>query len=176
MSGVPANHTEIEPCNLSKSEIARVAASVAEATGFKPGAQIEPVVKQLGGEIKFLDWEDWLNHQKDTIEVRGPRQFTIRLMDVDGPLRHRFTVAHELGHYVLHSLSGKIHPLVVGRSGSDNRAEWEANWFAAAFLMPEKEFRAACHKLHNEPLALAGKFLVSMEAAQVRMKTLRIRA
>jgi IrrE N-terminal-like domain len=157
---------------MSKAQIEAVAAAVAAQTHYKPGSQIEPVVKRLGGTISFLAWKDWLTHDSDTIQVDGPGRFTIRLMGVDGPLRHRFTIAHELGHYVLHSLAGKK-PIIAGRRGS-NRVEWEANWFAAAFLMPTKEFKAAAKSLGASPLALAGRFMVSIEAAEVRMKTLGI--
>lgn len=172
MSALTVTHVEPEPCNLSKREIENIADVVAKETGFKPGDQITPVVRKLGGKIEFLDWEGWHQHQSDTVEIRGPRDFVIRLMGVDGPLRHRFTVAHELGHYVLHSLCGRVFPMVAGRSGSNERVEWEANWFAAAFLMPEQRFRAKWKELGEDTLAMAGHFLVSTEAVEVRKKTL----
>jgi Zn-dependent peptidase ImmA (M78 family) len=130
-------------------------------------------VKRIGGTIEFLPWEGWLKHENDTISVEGPHDFKIRLMGTDGPLRHRFTIAHELGHYFLHSKQGKK-PIQVGRDGSNTRLEWEANWFAAAFLMPEPAFREAAKLWKNDPLGLAGKFLVSVEAVKVRMGTLGI--
>ena len=160
-----------EPCNLTKGQIEEIATKAAKVTGFVPGAEITPIVKKLGGEIEYLDWVGWLQHDHDTIEIDGPEKFTIRLMAVDGPLRHRFTIAHELGHYILHSLSGKKQ-ITAGRKGS-TRVEWEANWFAAAFLMPAKEFRTAMRELGSNALALAGRFLVSLEAAEVRIKTLQ---
>lgn len=148
-----------------------VALSIAKQLGFSPGGELETVVKKLGGRIEFLAWEDWLTHSHDTITIDGPREFTIRLMWSDGPLRHRFTIAHELGHYFLHSQQGKL-PMVAGRDGTNRRVEWEANWFAAAFLMPEPAFRAGADMYGRNPLRLAGQFLVSVEAAKVRLQTL----
>ncbi len=161
------------PCNLRKSDVEKVAENVATRTGFKPGQPVEPIVKKLGGKIEFLSWETWLSHTHDTITVDEPQVFTIRLMGSDGPLRHRFTIAHELGHYFLHSRQGAIQ-IEAGRDGSNKRVEWEANWFAAAFLMPETGFRAAAKLFGADPLRLAGQFLVSVEAAKVRMGTLGI--
>ena len=162
-----------EPCNLPKTEIERIAAAVAKNTGYAVGGDLRAAVEQLGGSVSYLDWQDWFDHAHDTIQVDGPQNFRIRLLSVDGPLRHRFTIAHELGHYVLHSRLGKIR-LEAGRKGS-NRTEWEANWFAAALLMPEAEFRDAVEKFRDRDslaLALSGHFMVSLEAAEVRLKTL----
>lgn len=159
-------------CNLPKGQIERIAREVASRLRFTPGGDIQLVVENLGGNIEYLGWEDWFNHDHDTIEIRGRRDFTIRLLGVDGPLRHHFTIAHELGHYVLHSQFGKIAPMIAGRKGS-TRVEWEANWFAASLLMPETEFRAAVDEGLSD-LALSARFNVSMEAAQVRRKVLKI--
>lgn len=159
-------------CNLPKKQIEDIAVQVGAHVGFQPGGRISEAVHHLGGTIEFLRWEDWLIHESDTIEVRGPREFTIRLLGVDGPLRNHFTIAHELGHFVLHSQLGKIAPMVAGRKGS-NRVEWEANWFAASLLMPELAFRSAVSEGLSD-MQLAARFNVSMEAAQVRRRVLGI--
>ncbi|MCE2564175.1 ImmA/IrrE family metallo-endopeptidase [Komagataeibacter sp. FNDCF1] len=59
-------------------------------------------------------------------------------------------------------------------SGSDDqrRAEWEANWFAAAFLMPETAFRRAYHVSANQAKAI---FKVSLPAIEARARSLKIR-
>lgn len=54
--------------------------------------------------------------------------------------RSVFTKAHELGHYFLkHTLDG--HQLVcsnVGSNSNHNKQEWQADQFAAYFLMPKE--------------------------------------
>jgi IrrE N-terminal-like domain len=161
------------PCNLTKQAIEGIACKVAGMVAFRPGGRIAEAVTKLGGTIRFLRLDEWLEHEADTIVVEGPRKFEIRLLGADGPLRQNFTIAHELGHYILHSRSGSHAPMIAGRKGS-NRVEWEANWFAASLLMPELEFRAVAVKPGMTDLTLAGIFNVSLEAAQLRKKVLRI--
>lgn len=71
--------------------------------------------------------------------------------------RVNFSVAHELGHYYLHSrylLSGKSH-----NSSADYRSkdpmEVEADAFAAAILMPRELFKAEVRKLRREICTLS---------------------
>ena len=170
-----AQYAAPEPCNLSKPTIDEIAGKVAKMVGFRVGDRITEVVTKLGGSISFLRLEEWLEHEADTIVIEGPRKFTIRLLGADGPLRQNFTIAHELGHYILHSRSGAIAPMIAGRKGS-NRVEWEANWFAATLLMPEIEFRNTALQPGMSPLTLAGIFNVSLEAAQLRKKVLHLSA
>jgi hypothetical protein len=163
------------PCNLPKSEIESIATSVARMLRFKIGDDVAEVVSKLGGTLFYLRRDEWLEHDTDTIVIRGPRDFDIRLLGSAGPLRQNFTIAHELGHYILHSRSGKVAPMVAGRKGS-TRVEWEANWFAASLLMPEKEFKMWALKPEVRDLTLSGVFGVSLEAVQVRKQALDISA
>ena len=165
------NYLIPEPCNLPKPTIEKIAGQVSERVGFRPGGQIADVVTRLGGRITFMRLEEWLEHDADTIVIEAPRNFTIRLLGADGPLRQNFTIAHELGHYILHSRSGSLAPMIAGRKGS-NRVEWEANWFAASLLMPKDEFSKAALQSGMSDLTLAGIFNVSLEAAQLRKKVL----
>lgn len=63
-------------------------------------------------------------------------------------LRRRFTIAHELGHWICHYLEGKrleevyCRPVDVSEA-ADRDLEREANVFAAELLMPEASVRAA---------------------------------
>ena len=170
-----AQYAAPEPCNLSKLTIDEIAGKVAKMVGFCPGGSISEIVRKLGGTIAFMRLEEWLQHEADTIIIEGPRKFTIRLLGADGPLRQNFTIAHELGHYILHSRSGSLAPMIAGRKGS-NRVEWEANWFAASLLMPEDAFRKTAHQHGMTDLTLAGIFNVSLEAARLRKKVLHIGA
>lgn len=95
--------------------------------------------------------------------------------------RDRFTIAHELGHYFLHfPLVRKKFPgasMVATRwvdetDTDQRRAEWEANWFAAAFLMPNDLFKADADLSSNDIQYLSLKYGVSMHAAQIRLATL----
>ncbi len=60
----------------------------------------------------------------------------------------------------------------TNRKGS-NRLEWEANWFAASFLMPESEFRQMVSD-ESSNAHIARHFRVSESAVEVRRKSLNI--
>ncbi len=101
--------------------------------------------------------------------------------------RQRFTIAHEIGHFVLHRNR-------LGRGTNDSRryavtaeapyyndridtaAETEANRFATALLMPEDRVVDVCRIFRcNEPEPVARLFQVSPHAMTVRMAHLRQR-
>jgi len=102
-------------------------------------------------------------------------------------VRQRFTIAHEVGHYVLHVKSSSQTRLFIDRyvafrdeessEGSD-REEVEANAFGAALLMPESLLREEIRK-HDLDLdddddlaALAKQFNVSTSAMSYRLVNL----
>ncbi len=65
----------------------------------------------------------------------------------ESPGRRRFTLAHELGHWVCQCLEGRSAPVYcrsedVGQD-ADRQLEREANVFAAELLMPEGAVRSA---------------------------------
>ena len=67
----------------------------------------------------------------------------------EAPVRQRFTIAHELGHWICQCLEGSSasSPSTAGprtsMSETARLAEREANVFAAELLMPEEQVRAA---------------------------------
>jgi Predicted Zn peptidase len=60
--------------------------------------------------------------------------------------RKRFTIAHEIGHFVLHSREGleKNDTTASFTVWNDANEEAEANFFAAELLMPEFLFKPRC--------------------------------
>lgn len=166
-----------EALGLVRGDVSVMAESAARQLDYKPGDSLEPVVDQLGGQIVYSDETDELANS-GSIRI-APGSFLISLPLDSGPLRDRFTIAHELGHYFLHYLyPNQVHDagithLRAMRYGSD-QAEWEANWFAAAFLMPSDAFKAEYEHLSGDLLAVADHFRVSQQAAYVRAKSLRL--
>lgn len=63
--------------------------------------------------------------------------------------RFRFTVAHEIGHFVLHprEFTDNVDGVESFTVWNDATEETEANYFAAELLMPEFLFRPACRGL-----------------------------
>jgi Zn-dependent peptidase ImmA (M78 family) len=65
----------------------------------------------------------------------------IRVSDkITSPGRRRFTIAHEIGHRVLHGAGNYVDSLKDLRTWTEGSQETEANWFANELLMPEKMF------------------------------------
>ena len=101
------------------------------------------------------------------------------------PNRKRFTVAHELGHLVLHTKTGVHvdHAIVKMRdaraSEGTDEDEMEANRFAAELLMPSAFLQADLQFLGSISAddekaikELAGKYGVSNQAMAFRLSSL----
>ena len=87
----------------------------------------------------------------------------------DSLARQRFTVAHELGHALLHNEG--VHPRSDVRLTKYKRLEAEANKFAAALLMPSEHVVMAFN-LGKNLEELAAIFGVSQTAMRIRLETL----
>ena len=90
----------------------------------------------------------------------------------ESPGRRRFTLAHELGHWVCQVQEGKTAPVycrpVDVTEAADRALEREANVFAAELLMPEELVREEWPRSATTA-ELAGWFGVSAEAMQWRL-------
>lgn len=89
--------------------------------------------------------------------------------------RQRFTVAHEIGHYILHrdmvNLQGGN--ILYRKSNQNDPIEIQANIFAGAILMPKKEIIAA-YKALKDIYLVAKMFKTSPEATYIRLKKLGV--
>lgn len=104
------------------------------------------------------------------------------VVNEDNPTqRRRFTLAHEYGHYLLHTESNTsiFHRDEKSSQGTD-RVEIDANAFAAELLMPAEEVGAQAAKIGVDPLAdditrgLADTFGVSFQAMSIRLQQLGV--
>ena len=128
----------------------------------------------------------------DTIHLSGLLYPVQRVILIDAeeaaraPGRRRFSIAHELGHWVLHCKDASAEaiwcedPAVdsgpageASRSLADPVRELEANAFAAAVLMPSDLLLAEDRpESEDEEYRLAGRLGVSREALLRRYETL----
>ena len=105
--------------------------------------------------------------------------------------RYRFTIAHELGHFILHRNNSKLFiektqrpdERIMFRDNASSTGEYlkerEANSFAAALLMPRKSVEEKAAKYNTEIAEdliadLAQDFNVSNQAMQIRLTNLGI--
>jgi len=161
--------SEVAPCGASKAFVEDYADKVRDALDVQPREDLNKLVELLGGRLNYLDLDEWAE-ASGSIYVHGKHDFDIVVPIYTSPLRDRFTIAHELGHYFLHSRQGEVQ-LIATRRGT-GRTEWEANWFAAALLMPASLFRIACQKHGDDIERIAADFAVSVDAAKTRKAAL----
>lgn len=162
------------PSRLKKLVVWRFAERQRAQVKLSDGFQLVDLVRKNGGKISYIDFMD--ADQTDAIVVEPDERFVIRLSSHTGALRDNFTIAHELGHKLLHwplvrknnSGCGMRATRRVDKSNPDLvRCEWEANWFASAFLMPADEFTTAYSRGEASE-----RFGVTPSAVKVRAKTL----
>ncbi len=154
----------IQPSNMPKLDVEKYAERLAGVAHFTVGQDPAELIDTIGGRVEYQDIEDWAA-EDGSIFVHAESDFDVLLSRYTSPLRDRFTIAHELGHYFLHSEQGEV-PIIAHRKGS-TRIEWEANWFAAALLMPREAFAKACQRT-DDIGRIATTFGVSVDAARVR--------
>lgn len=104
--------------------------------------------------------------------VNGIPTATIRT--TDALVRQRFTLAHELGHYILgHGGGFRDNAAAVVNFTNYNQAEIDANAFAAELLMPKLMVNHLIEAQNIRNIeALASKFFVSTAAMEYRLKKL----
>lgn len=94
--------------------------------------------------------------------------------------RQIFSLAHELGHIMLHlSVFGPCHGIQGADDPEANEREREANLFAGAFLLPEKGFiqewqRSLGLNFYERVIYVKKKFKVSYSAVLTRLVQLQI--
>lgn len=137
----------VEP--RSRRQIEAIADAVREVLGISKGARIamQPVLEFALDDLvegayydiandTDLGGAEGMTHGTEPVIVLSASCY-MRLGRSDN--RARMTVAHELGHLLLHSGQRVFH---FSEPMNDNRfdPEWQADQFAAALLMPREAF------------------------------------
>ncbi|WP_322894904.1 MULTISPECIES: ImmA/IrrE family metallo-endopeptidase [unclassified Yoonia] len=141
--------------------------------------QLGKLAKELGVEIKVASLGTGISGQIS----REGNGYVIRVNRNEARERQRFTIGHELAHFLLHreiidrSPTG-ITDTVLYRSGAPQQIEYEANRLAAEIVMPmdliEQEVRDGFGGMVTEATieALANRFEVSKAAMEIRLSQL----
>lgn len=121
------------------------------------------------------------------LTARRAEGATILIKENDSLVRKRFSVAHELGHLLLHLRSGTDEIITteadlfrIGDSPSESwtperRREYEANVFAAELLMPAELVRSYWEQVSPKERTIdtmANIFQVSDAAMAIRLQDL----
>jgi|GEM_PF-516318 len=138
-----------------------------------PPVQTVPIANELGVNVyKVTNWNDNISGKvaKDS-ERGGTSGYAIFVNSMHSETRRRFTIAHEIAHFLLHReiIGDGIIDDALYRSGLSNRFEVEANKFAADILMPLHLLNEEISKGFSSVQELAGRFNVSPSAMSIRI-------
>ena len=155
----------------SSAHIRRQAGRLLQSAGVsREPVSLRDVVSALNLEVVQTTGEPFLS--EGALQPVGDGH-AIVVRGATNERRRRFTIAHEIGHFVLHP--GRLAP---ERGGAVNEAwrlqEREADQFAAELLMPEDLVRAAVVEHGGDVSRLADRFDVSRQAMQTRLRWLGI--
>lgn len=109
-----------------------------------------------------------------SLSMQG-NHWLIKVNKMHSKSRQRFTIAHELGHFVYHKNDEqKFVDTTFFRGMTMDNLEYTANRFASELLMPENQVRNLIEKDNVRSVAeLAKKFGVSSSAMLYRVKELK---
>ena len=178
---------------ISAREIESRAFNIVQRCGFRPGKPIDlhEVAVLLGAHVA----ERPLDADVSGVLVVQGRDRYVLVNESHHTNRKRFTIAHEFGHLVLHDMSidrvivdtdvrvyqrvGEASSGVYDQADSTTtpQEEKEANFFAAALLMPSDWVQSCAKDLQDDDSlveSLADMFQVSVQACFIRLQQLNI--
>ena len=166
---------------MPRREAVTKARRVLDELGYSIPVDVEAIAMAQGVAIYRQDLEDSVSGVLVVKNGRG----VIGVNEGHHPNRQRFSIAHELGHYLLHPDAGSVFvdrsPVFFrDKTSSEGVEEQEidANAFAAELLMPEEDLKA---QLDGRPIdafddvsvrRLATRFGVSAQALTIRLTNL----
>jgi predicted transcriptional regulator len=140
-----------------------------------PPVMVGPIAKELGLKVYRLPLGPTIAGQlvRDA-RKGGPSGFAVYLNINDAQTRQKFTLAHEIAHFILHRdlIEDGVIDDTMYRSELGSFYETQANQLAADILMPirlVKKWYAQIPDLKE----LAKKFDVSEQAMKIRLDNLR---
>ena len=134
----------------------------------EPIVEVFDIAKREGLQIKFVEMTD------DLVDVAGfLNDKVIYVNELDPPYRQTFTVAHELGHYLLHNPNESDVLYRYQKFNGASQIEREANYFAACLLVPKKMLNKVMKEYNldkGDEYYLSRLFGVSKEMMRYRLK------
>ena len=149
-----------------------------------PKDSLLDIAKALGVEVVSAELPDlqtkkvkgyikWLSDEEKE-KMGKPYRAKIYLNSNQADTTKTFTLAHELGHFLLHKDTNNFRIDLEDYSESDpDNQETEANYFASCLLMPKDKFFNALNNAKGLD-QVAEAFGVSVPAVEARMKWLHI--
>jgi Zn-dependent peptidase ImmA (M78 family) len=140
-----------------------------------PPTDLMGLARDLGLRINYADLDSVAGMIEMVRSERGP-EFMITINKTDNGNRQRFTLAHEIAHFIKHRKQlegGDIIDNAMYRSLLPEPMEWEANRYAAQLLMPLSAMKKLWNEGLRDPAVIATRLGVSEQAAKIRIDQLR---
>jgi Zn-dependent peptidase ImmA (M78 family) len=135
--------------------------------------RVVPLANELGISVYTRsDWPDNISGRIFKSSISGGNSgYAIEVNVAHAPTRRRFTIAHEIAHFVLHPnlIGDELFDDGLYRSGLSNRIEAQANQMAQQILMPDHLVESAMMQYGRDPLSLARLFEVSEAAMRIKL-------
>jgi Zn-dependent peptidase ImmA (M78 family) len=135
---------------------------------------VEEIASRLGAKLSFEPFEG--KGELSGMLLRDKGRTVIGINSSHPTVRQRFSIAHEIGHLVMHQGSVFVDQIVrFNRDGKSSLAidpeEIQANRFAAALLMPEMLVTVAVKKRLNKKPNVSPGILISELATEFEVST-----
>lgn len=134
--------------------------------------EVTPLANELGIRVYRAPWPNEISGKIQKDVTRGGESGFAIFVNKDHPsVRRRFTIAHEIAHYVLHErqIGDGVFDDAMYRSGLPHSEEVQANALAADILMPRSRVREM-QSIHGDDVnTLAALFWVSETAMSIRL-------
>lgn len=136
---------------------------------------IKSIIKKLGIELK----PEYLGDEISGVLVIENGRSIIGYNSSEPNVRQRFTIAHELGHHILHKSGKTTEKLFVDKmyrrnetlSPREKNQERQANVFASRILMPENLIKNEFKKIINSLDLLTDEDIVKRMASKFKVST-----
>lgn len=148
---------------------------IASFLNSEPPVKLGALAKAIGLKVKLATLSPGISGEirPDPDAEAG---FIIRVNRHETKERQRFTLAHEIAHFLLHKelIGDGIADNVLYRSGQSDQVEVEANRLAAELVMPKEQVEAKLRErdylvTEEELEDLAREFQVSKPAMKIRV-------
>jgi len=140
-----------------------------------PPTDLMGLARDLGVRINYAALDGFAGKIEMVQSQNGP-EFIITINDADSFSRQRFTLAHELAHFIKHRKqieAGNIVDNAMYRSLLPEPMEWEANRYAAQLLMPLTAMTKLWREGLRDPAIIATRLGVSEQAAKIRLQQIQ---
>lgn len=170
------NDESYRPCvvsNYTKREVYRFAEQAHNQVEEKNSGDfsLDFLMRLIGAKVQLFDMGQF-DEISGSIIVEDVNEIYILISNYTSVVRDRFTIAHEIGHYVLHCPNARDGVKYIDNRFGTGRVETEANWFAAGLLVPTTELREYRDANGSDPYGVAMHFEVSGKVAEFRLNTL----